>query len=75
MRYQLFRVLEHGRTLVGVVRSLSTYYVGKDRRRDMDDLYSRFLRPGDLAFDIGSHVGDRVVSFRRLGAAVVAVEP
>lgn len=26
-------------------------------------------------FDIGAHVGDRVASFRRLGARVVAVEP
>ena len=26
-------------------------------------------------FDVGAHVGDRVASFRRLGARVVAVEP
>ena len=26
-------------------------------------------------FDIGSHVGDRIAAFRRLGAKVVAVEP
>jgi FkbM family methyltransferase len=26
-------------------------------------------------FDIGAHIGDRVASFRRLGASVVAVEP
>ena len=30
-------------------------------------------RPGDLVFDIGAHVGDRVSSFRRLGARVVAL--
>jgi FkbM family methyltransferase len=41
----------------------------------MDRLYGGFVRPGDLVFDIGSHVGDRVASFRRLGARVVAVEP
>jgi FkbM family methyltransferase len=41
----------------------------------MDALYARFLRPGDLAFDIGAHVGDRISSFRRLGARVVALEP
>jgi FkbM family methyltransferase len=66
---------EQARTWRGVLRSLRTYYAGKDRRRAMDDLYRSFLRPGDLAFDIGSHVGDRVASFRRLGAAVVAIEP
>ena len=41
----------------------------------MDRLYGHFVRPGDLVFDIGAHVGDRVASFRRLGARVVAVEP
>ena len=41
----------------------------------MDRLYGNFVRPGDLVFDVGAHVGDRVASFRRLGARVVAVEP
>ena len=41
----------------------------------MDALYARFVRAGDLAFDIGAHVGDRTGSFRRLGARVVALEP
>jgi FkbM family methyltransferase len=33
------------------------------------------VRPGDLVFDIGAHVGDRIAAFRRLGARIVAVEP
>jgi FkbM family methyltransferase len=41
----------------------------------MDRLYGRFVQPGDLVFDIGAHVGDRVASFQRLGARVVAAEP
>ena len=41
----------------------------------MDALYARFMKPGDLVFDVGAHVGDRVSSFRRLGARVVALEP
>ncbi len=41
----------------------------------MDALYRRFVRPDDLVFDIGAHVGDRVAAFRRLGARVVALEP
>jgi FkbM family methyltransferase len=41
----------------------------------MDALYRRYVKPGDLAFDLGSHVGDRISSFRRLGARVVALEP
>ena len=61
--------------LNGVFRSLDIYY--RDRRRitAMDRLYSGLLKPGALAFDIGSHVGDRIGAFRRCGASVVAVEP
>ena len=56
------------------VRSMSTTAIAP-RDAAMDALYARFVRPGDLAFDIGSHVGDRIGSFRRLGARVVALEP
>ena len=51
-------------TLSGALRSLRIYYGDRPRRGAMDTLYRRFLRPGDLAFDIGAHVGDRVASFR-----------
>jgi FkbM family methyltransferase len=37
--------------------------------------YGGFVRCGDLVFDIGAHVGDRVASLRRLGAPIIAVEP
>ncbi len=56
-------------------RSLEFYYGDAGRAAAMDAFYARFVRPGDLVFDIGAHVGDRVGSFRRLGARVVAVEP
>ena len=61
--------------LAGVFRSLRLYHGDASRHQAMDRLHARFLRPGDLAFDIGAHVGDRVSSFRRLGARVVALEP
>ena len=56
-------------------RSLDVYYGDAARDAAMDALYARFLCAGDLAFDIGAHVGDRTGSFRRLGARVVALEP
>jgi FkbM family methyltransferase len=59
----------------GIVRSLVMYYGPVWRRRRMEAFYRQFLNPGDLAFDIGSHVGNRVRTFRRIGARVVAVEP
>jgi membrane glycosyltransferase len=63
------------RTGLGVLRSLRLYYGNGARSRAMDALYGQFIRPGDLVFDVGAHVGDRVSAFRRLGARVVAVEP
>ncbi|HLN10650.1 MAG TPA: FkbM family methyltransferase, partial [Xanthobacteraceae bacterium] len=63
------------RTARGVVRSLRIYYGDRGRHAAMDRLYGRFIRPRDLVFDVGAHVGDRVGAFRRLGARVVAVEP
>ncbi len=62
-------------SLSGLQRSLDIYYGDPARNRLMDQLYARFLTAGSLAFDIGSHVGDRIGSFRRLGARVVALEP
>jgi FkbM family methyltransferase len=59
----------------GIARSLWIYYRSPERRRRMDRLYSRFVQPGDLVFDIGAHVGDRTAAFCRLGCRVVAVEP
>jgi FkbM family methyltransferase len=68
-------MLDRIRTARGVMRSLGVYYRDRNRTEAMDRLYSQFMKPGDLVFDIGSHVGDRIASFRRLGARVVAVEP
>src|SRR4051794_22619317 len=63
------------KTALGIVRSLRIYYGDRSRAAAMDRLYAGFVRRGDLVFDIGAHVGDRVASFRRLGARVIAVEP
>jgi FkbM family methyltransferase len=68
-------VFEGFRTARGIIRSLRIYYGDRSRAAAMDRLYAGFVRRGDLVFDIGAHVGDRVTSFRRLGARVVAVEP
>src|SRR5256885_14958552 len=63
------------RTARATIRSFRIYYGDRRRAAAMDRLYRNFVRPGDLVFDVGAHVGDRVASFRRLGARVVAVEP
>ena len=65
--------------LASLRRSLDVYYGDDARDLAMDALYARFLSEvpsrSRLAFDIGSHVGDRIGSFRRCGARVVALEP
>lgn len=63
------------RTYSALARSVAVYHGDRGRHRRMDVLYRQFLSAGQLAFDIGSHVGDRVSSFRRVGARVVALEP
>ncbi len=57
-----------------VGRSLRVYH-DPARRPALDAFYGRFLKPGDIAFDVGAHVGDRALCFARLGARVVVVEP
>ena len=68
-------MFESLRTARGIVRSLRIYYGNRARAAAMDRLYGRFVQRGELVFDVGAHVGDRVASFRRLGARVVAIEP
>jgi len=68
-------LLDSLRTARGVARSLLIYYGNRRHRPAMERLYATFVRPGDLVFDAGAHVGDRVGAFRRLKARVVAIEP
>ncbi len=63
------------KTARGIVRSLRIYYGHRAHAAALDRLYGGFVKRGDLIFDIGAHVGDRVAAFRRLGARIVAVEP
>jgi FkbM family methyltransferase len=48
-----------------------------EREREMRDrqLYTHFVMPGSLVFDIGSNIGDKIAAFLALGAKVVSVEP
>ena len=59
----------------GLLRSLAIYYGQPWRLPKLNRLYRPFLGPGDLAFDIGAHVGNRTRIWAGLGARVVAIEP
>ena len=60
---------------LGLARSLCIYHGIPGRGRRLRRFYAEFVPPGGLAFDLGAHVGSRVLAWRRLGARVVAVEP
>ncbi|WP_412517153.1 FkbM family methyltransferase [Actinomadura madurae] len=59
----------------GIARSLVVYYGIPGKHRRAKRLYGEFLGAGDVAFDVGAHVGGRVRVWRGLGARVIAVEP
>ena len=60
-------MLQGLRTARGILRSLGIYYGAHGHSAAKRRLYRQFIQPGDLVFDVGAHVGDRVASFRRLG--------
>jgi len=62
-------------TSFGLVRSLVVYYGQPWRRSALRRFYDTIVKPGDLVFDIGAHVGSRSRTLLNLGARVVAVEP
>ena len=45
------------------------------QERDMHRFYARFVKAGEVVFDIGANVGNRTAVFRTLGASVIAVDP
>lgn len=47
----------------------------KKAQEEMNSFYSSILEKGDLCFDVGANIGNRVEIFLKIGAKVVAVEP
>ncbi|RIY02015.1 FkbM family methyltransferase [Aureimonas flava] len=60
---------------LGLWRSIAIYNGQPWRRWALDRFLRTLVRPGDLAFDIGAHVGSRSRALARAGARVVAFEP
>lgn len=60
---------------IGLLRSFLMYYAIPGRYSRMRHFYSSFIQPGDLCFDIGAHVGNRIRVWLSLDARVIAVEP
>ena len=62
-------------TVSGLLKSFLIYYAIPTKRIRMQRLYRQFIGSGSLAFDIGSHLGNRIGVWSRLGARIVALEP
>jgi FkbM family methyltransferase len=60
---------------LGFARSLAIYHGLPWRTRALTRHYAAFVAPGDLAFDVGAHVGNHTRCLARLGVRVLAVEP
>lgn len=67
--------LVDARAQLGLIRSLVIYRARPWRIARLARFYAGLLRPGDLAFDIGAHAGNRTLALRAAGARVVALEP
>ncbi len=59
----------------GLLRSIVVYYGNPLKLRRMRAFYAQFIGRGDLCFDLGAHVGNRLWVWQKLGARVVGVEP
>ena len=59
----------------GLLRSVVVYYGNPLKLRRMRHFYAQFIGSGDLCFDVGAHVGNRLRVWAQLGARVVGVEP
>jgi FkbM family methyltransferase len=63
------------RSWAGMARSLVIYRARPWRIAQLARFYRGIVAPGDLAFDIGAHAGNRTRALVRAGARVVALEP
>ena len=63
------------RRWAGLARSFVLYRARPWRQRERIAFYRRFVKPGDLCFDVGAHLGNHTAAWLTLGARVVAIEP
>jgi FkbM family methyltransferase len=75
MTIPLQRLFRSSQRSLGLAYSFLIYYAVPFHHRALTQIYAPFIRPGDLCFDIGAHLGDRIRAWSRLGARVVALEP
>lgn len=75
MTHALQRLFRSSQSSLGFAFSFLIYYGLPFHHRALTRIYAPFIRPGDLCFDVGAHLGDRIRAWSKLGARVVALEP
>jgi FkbM family methyltransferase len=57
------------------ILGIGVYRINRAHNEAIKGLYCQFVRKGDLVFDIGANVGNRIVPLLGLGVKVIAIEP
>jgi len=77
--HEKVKIGHYGIYILRTIKYMMGHYVNKDKqnaiRKKRLNFYSQFIKSGDLCFDIGANVGNRIDVFLELGAKVVTVEP
>ncbi len=69
------RILRLIQQALGFSFSFLIYYGLPFHHRALTRIYAPFIKPGDLCFDIGAHLGDRIRAWSKLDARIIALEP
>jgi FkbM family methyltransferase len=69
------RLLRLIQQFLGFSWSFLIYYGLPFHHRALIRIYFPFIKPGDLCFDIGAHLGDRIRAWSKLNARIIALEP
>lgn len=75
MKTSVERLFHSSQRSLGFAFSFLIYYGLPFHHKALTQIYAPFIRPGDLCFDIGAHLGDRIHAWSKLGARVIALEP
>lgn len=78
MLKKIFKALGLYNFLLGQKRKLNAKKMKAEEKRNAAArmvFYKQLLSPGDLVFDVGANVGNRVETFFAIGCQIVAVEP
>jgi len=68
-------ILRSVQYFLGFSFSFLIYYGLPFHHQTLTRIYAPFISIGDLCFDIGAHLGDRIRAWSKLGARIIALEP